>query len=104
MGNNQINPEQKDSRLWNIARKRAAFKRHLASYLIINAVLWAIWLFKFFSVHETDFRIDYHIPWPAYVTFFWGIGILFDFLNSYFFHQSDMVEREYQKLKNKSKL
>ena len=104
MEDNQSNTEQKDTKLWNIARKRAAFKRHLVSYLIVNAMLWAIWLFSYYSGRDYTMHLNYHIPWPAYVSFFWGIGLTFDFFNSYFFHQDDMVEREYQKLKNKNKL
>lgn len=104
MEENQNNTEQRDNKLWNIARKRAAFKRHLLSYVIINAMLWALWLFRFFSGHHYDLHMDAYIPWPAYVSFFWGIGLAFDFFNSYFFHQDDMVEREYQKLKNRNKL
>ena len=105
MEENQNNTEQKDKKLWNIARKRAAFKRHLISYLIINVMLWAIWLFRIYS-HDFDFHFDFEnrIPWPAYVSFFWGIGLTFDFFNSYFLHKDDMVEREYQKLKNRNKL
>jgi len=104
MEDNQSIPDSKDAKLWNIARKRAAFKRHLISYLIINAMLWAIWFFGFYSRQHFEMHFDYNIPWPAYVSFFWGIGFAFDFFNSYYFHQDDMVEREYQKLKNKNKL
>lgn len=104
MEDNQSNTEQKDTKLWNIARKRAAFKRHLLSYLIVNAMLWAMWLFSYSSGRDYAMHFDNHIPWPVYVTFFWGIGLAFDFFNSYFYHKDDMVEREYQKLKNKNKL
>ena len=37
--------EQKDERLWRIARLRANFKRSFYSYLIVNGFLWCIWWF-----------------------------------------------------------
>ena len=106
MENNQTNTEQKDTKLWNIARKRAGFKRHLTSYVLVNAVLWAFWLFNLFTkyIGQINIHIGDNLPWPAYVSFFWGIGLLFDFYESYFSSKSDMVEKEYQKLKNKNKL
>ncbi len=106
MDDNQTNAEPKDTRLWNIARKRAAFKRHLTSYVLVNAVLWAFWLFNYLShsVGQFNIHLNYQIPWPAYVSFFWGIGLLFDFHESYYSSKGDMVEREYQKLKNKNNL
>ena len=30
-------PEEKDARLWAIAKKRAGFKRDLVTYIVINA-------------------------------------------------------------------
>jgi hypothetical protein len=105
MEDTQSNPSQKDDKLWKIAKKRAAFKKHLLSYIIINAFLWGLWLLS--GNLDSDyhfhfaFRIGYYLPWPIYVSFFWGVGLVFDFFNSYFFHQDDLAEREYQKLKNK---
>jgi hypothetical protein len=32
-------PEHRDSRLWKIANKRAAFRRHLITYVLINGFL-----------------------------------------------------------------
>src|SRR5690349_1707888 len=38
----QHSMEEKDEKLWRIAKKRAEFKKHLYTYIIINAFLWAI--------------------------------------------------------------
>ncbi len=105
MENNQTNTEHKDPKLWSIARKRAGFKRHLKVYLLVNALLWAIWLFNIFTKYlgQISFHMGGNFPWPAYVTFFWGIGLLFNFYETYYLDKGDMVDKEYQKLKNKNK-
>lgn len=41
----QQTPEGKDPQLWDIAQRRASFKRHFTTYLIVNAFLWAVWYF-----------------------------------------------------------
>jgi hypothetical protein len=97
-------PEGKDPGLWEIAQKRAAFKNHLITYIIINAFLWGIWFFT--GNNHRDFDImgiwdDRHYPWPIWTTLGWGIGIAFHFASAYIFPRSNSVESEYQKLKNR---
>jgi hypothetical protein len=86
--------ENKDEVLWQIARKRASFKKHFASYLTTNILLWTIWLL---TGRHNSFHNE--IPWPAWVTVFWGFGILSDYFNSYHLNNPNAVEKEYQKLK-----
>ncbi|MHB8627942.1 MAG: 2TM domain-containing protein [Aggregatilineales bacterium] len=50
-------------------QNQAAFLGHLVSFIGVNAVLWGIWLFS-------DGDHGNSLPWPAYVTFFWGIGLI----------------------------
>jgi hypothetical protein len=88
--------EAQDKILWEIARKRASFKSHLITYLVINAFLWIIW--AFIAGGE-----KYGYPWPLFAMFGWGIGLVFHYLDAYVFRTSDPVEREYQKLKEKQK-
>ena len=78
----------KDPELWEQAKARAGFKTHLAVYLVINALLWLIWMFTGgTNVH----------PWPIWPTIGWGIGIIFNYLGVYQFNHT--AEREYEKLK-----
>ena len=102
MSNYQPAPEGKDPVLWEIAQKRAGFKKHLVSYLIVNAFLWAVWLFS--SSDYGDFEMHNmrwaHFPWPIWTTLGWGIGLAFHFAGAYVFPRSNSVETEYQKLKN----
>ena len=86
--------EEKDENLWRIAKKRASFKKHLFTYAVINIFLWSIWYF-------TDgYAEDGHgIPWPAWVTLGWGIGIAFNYYEAYHSDKDSGVEREYEKLK-----
>jgi hypothetical protein len=80
--------EEKDDRLWQEAKARADFKTHLTTYIIINGMLWMIWLFSA--------GVDSH-PWPIWPTVGWGIGVVFNYLSVYRFKNT--VEREYEKLK-----
>jgi hypothetical protein len=84
-------PPGKDPQLWQLANKRAAFKRHLVAYLIINIMLWTLWLFSGAQMHGL-------IPWPLWSTFGWGIGLAFHFAGAYITHYDQSVEREYNKL------
>ena len=80
--------EEKDDQLWQQAKARADFKTHLTTYIIINGMLWLIWLFTT-GIHSH--------PWPIWPTLGWGIGLLFNYLAVYKF--TNTVEREYEKLK-----
>jgi hypothetical protein len=82
--------EQNDDKLWKAAQKRVAFKRHFATYIIVNLFLWGVWLLN--NKSYTGF------PWPAWVTLGWGIGVAFNYRGAYY--GDDMaVEKEFEKLK-----
>lgn len=80
--------EEINEQLWQQAKARADFKTHLTAYLIINGMLWLIWLFT--SGAQSH-------PWPIWPTIGWGIGLLFNYLDVYKFRNT--VEKEYEKLK-----
>ncbi len=98
-------PEGKDPMLWEIAQKRAKFKRHLVAYIIVNAFLWCIWFFT--GNQHQSFRFDEwdtnHYPWPIWPMLGWGIGLAFSYADAYVFPKTNSVEDEYQKLKNQQK-
>jgi 2TM domain len=56
-------PEGKDPILWEIAQKRASFKNHAVSYVIVNAFLWAVWYFTGNHFNAGDENI---VPWPIW--------------------------------------
>lgn len=91
-----LSPQQRDEKLWNLATKRAGFKRHLIAYVIINIFLWATW---FFSDHTIFYQRS--LPWPLWTTLGWGIGVAFHFAGAYIFTEHNQAENEYQKLINK---
>jgi len=86
--------EQRDERLWRMAKKRAGFKQNLISYLLINAFLWGIWWFTA-GRHENNTRF----PWPAWVMLGWGIGLVLNYADAYRGDKETMAEKEYEKLK-----
>ena len=88
-------PEGKDPQLWEIAQKRADFKSHLISYIIVNGFFWALWFFTGNDVQEEEY-----FPWPIWPMLGWGIGLAFHFADAYFFPRANSIEKEYQKLKN----
>lgn len=97
MSHSQQAPEGKDPVLWEIAQKRAGFKSHLLTYIIVNGFFWALWFFGGHNGHE--YSHDY-LPWPVWPMLGWGIGLAFHFAGAYVFPKANSVEKEYQKLKN----
>jgi hypothetical protein len=90
--NYQPAPEGKDQQLWQLAHKRASFKRHLATYIIVNGFLWILWAFT--GAHNDESRI----PWPAWSSLGWGIGLLSHYVSAYVATKENSVEKEYDKL------
>ena len=89
--------EQRDEKLWQMAKKRAGFQRSLVFYFIINAFFWVIW---WFTSDDRSFKDG--VPWPAWVMIGWGVGLIFQYLNAYGGSKKDLVDKEYEKLKKKN--
>lgn len=49
-------------------KAREDFRIHLLIYVLVNAFLWAIWF-------TTD-RPGGAVPWPAFASLGWGIGLV----------------------------
>lgn len=90
--------EQKDEKLWLIAKKRAGFQRSLVSYFIVNALLWAIWFFT-----RSNYENESQFPWPVWPMLGWGIGLFFQYFEAYGGDKNNLAEKEYDKLKNKTR-
>lgn len=86
-------PDGKDPQLWYIARKRASFKSHLLTYIVVNAGLWLIWYLTGAHTYGNS------IPWPAWSSFGWGIGLASHYASAYHSSGENAVEKEYDKLK-----
>ena len=95
--------ENRDEQLWRIAKKRAGFKKQLASYIIVNSFLWAIWYFTLgHSEINNNISIDGdNFPWPIWPTLGWGVGLAFSYFKAYHDTRESDTMREYQKLKDK---
>ncbi|MFL5753186.1 MAG: 2TM domain-containing protein [Bacteroidia bacterium] len=86
-----------DEILWKQAKKRVEFKKQLAMYLATNSFLWAVWFFT-----GSPYEQDNFIPWPAWCSLGWGIGLVFSFLSAYVFvNKTEAVEKEFRKLKER---
>lgn len=88
-----MNEDQKDQRLWKIAKRRADFRRSLYTYIVVIGFLWTIWWFT-----QGRFGIGHSIPWPAWAMLGWGIGIAFQYFRAYEGDGQDLAEKEYEKL------
>lgn len=88
-------PDEKDPKLWSLAKKRVGFKRDLITYIVINVFLWLLWLFT------TNGKYSGGIPWPAWVTVGWGIGIVIQYFEVFRYPKENAAEKEYEKLKRK---
>lgn len=92
--------ENRDEHLWRIAKKRAGFKKHLASYIIVNLFLWGMWYFTQ-GMEEMRDEDGMMVPWPIWTTLGWGIGIAFSFYGAYLSDKETDVMKEFQKLKDR---
>ena len=91
-------PPDKDPQLWDLARRRASFRTHLATYLVVIGFLWVLW----FVAGAGDYGKK-GVPWPVWAMFGWGIGLFFHYLGAYRKDGHSAIEKEYQKLqKNKN--
>jgi len=90
--------QERDEQLWRIARRRASFKKHLATYFIMNAFFWALWLFG------TGYQQDQGWPWPIWPMLGWGIGVAFNYISAYHDDKMTSTEKEYEKLKKEKGL
>ena len=86
----------KDPVLWTVAKKRAAFKKHLYTYIGMNLFLWIVWYWTVAKDHGA--WSQGMIPWPAWVTLGWGLGLFFNYRDAYAVGP-DSTEKEYNKLK-----
>jgi hypothetical protein len=87
----------KDPELWRIAQKRAKFRKHLFTYIVINSFFWLLWLFSHRGMHFGYF--DGGLPWPVWPMLGWGIGLAFNYFDAYHNPNSTLAEKEYEKLK-----
>lgn len=81
----------RDPQLWRQAKARAKFKAHLFTYIWVNALLWTIW-----ALTDRQMR---PLPWPAWATIFWGVGVIAQAIGTYGgWRYGDLPEREYERL------
>ncbi|HMF73541.1 MAG TPA: 2TM domain-containing protein [Flavitalea sp.] len=83
-------PQGRDPKLWEIAKRRASFRYHFATYLVVISAIWIFWSFASGEYNS--------YPWPIWPTMGWGIGLLFHFLGAFVFPHENSVEREYEKM------
>jgi hypothetical protein len=90
---------EKERMLWKEAKKRVGFRYHLYSYLIVNAMMWVMWLLNGKPADE-----DHNfVPWPLFCTLGWGFGLFWHFMGAYVFNKKvSAVEKEFEKLKSRN--
>lgn len=86
--------QQRDEKLWRIARKRASFKRSLSVYFIIIGFLWVIW---WFSNGRHGNNMSW--PWPLWAMLGWGLALAFQYFEAYNGDKETLAEKEYERLK-----
>lgn len=85
-----MNNDQKDERLWRIAKKRVAFKHSFLAYFIVDAFLVAVWYFS--SGWGSYF-------WPKWPMIGWGLGLVFQYFEAYHEGIIFSADDEYEKMK-----
>lgn len=90
--------ENSDEHLWQIARKRAEFKKSVYSYIMVNIILWLIWWFT--TGRVTGFK---GVPWPVWVMLGWGISLARQYFAAYSGNRENLTDKEYEKLKREQR-
>ena len=62
-------PPDKDPQMWHLAQKRASFKSHFITYIVMIIFFWCIWYFTGGRTHGDG------LPWPVWPMLGWGIGM-----------------------------
>lgn len=68
-------------------KERAGLIAHATPFIIVNGMLWMIWLF-------TGGLGNPGLPWPVWITFFWGIGMFSHFMSYYTKYGGGAMRRE----------
>ena len=97
MENYSSNPKgegnEKDKMLWQVAKKRAAFKSGLATYLLVNLFLIGVWYYS---------NGQHSYFWPIWPILGWGLGVAIQYFEAYHGSKIFSAEKEYEKLKKKN--
>lgn len=91
--------EQRDEKLWQIAKRRADFQDSLIGFVVISTICWAIWFFTGGRWAPITAR---NTPWPLWVMFGLGIMLVIKFIKAYKTDKDTLTEKEYERLKNKN--
>jgi hypothetical protein len=70
--------ETNDESLRRIALKRANFRKHLSSYIVVMLFLWVIWWFTTGKI--TGFT---GYPWPMWLMLGWGVSLVIQYFKAY---------------------
>lgn len=81
-------------------KRRNDFIGHLIAFFSVNGVLWLIYFLingiDLSKVIGLDFGgIDFGFPWPLFITFFWGAGLLADIASTYYNTGDRLRQRDY---------
>ncbi len=87
------NDQQRDERLWKLAKERVAFKWSFASYIFVNTFLVGVW---FFTTGPS------HYFWPIWPILGWGLGVGLHYARAYYGNDVFSAENEYESLKKKN--
>ncbi|GIL14491.1 MAG: hypothetical protein BroJett038_32110 [Chloroflexota bacterium] len=68
--------------------ERNGFIIHLTIYIVMNLLFWSMWAGAqdlFAAIFENGQLpvVDLGFPWPVFITFFWGIGVVANFMEYY---------------------
>ena len=86
MSNDQIDYEAIRQRAEKRAKARAELVLHFSIYLIVNLILWALWIIGANAFHSWVMAF----PWPILVTLIWGVAVAIH--GAYVYTQTNMLD------------
>lgn len=100
-GKTKKEPTQEEQIRKRIEKKlhaRREISQHLFVYIVVNSLLWLIFLstndvFSIFSGMPIS-ELSLGFPWPMFVTGFWGMGVVMQYIEYYYSHGGGAQRRE----------
>ena len=92
-----ISPEE-ESRMINVAKVRVIFKIHIAVFLVLNLIIWALWFTLFDAVVTDAYTSNIILKVSLCITIVWLLIVILHYCIAYKWSRT-FIEKELSRLK-----
>lgn len=92
-----ISPEE-EARMINVAKVRVIFKIHIAVFLVLNLIIWALWFTLFDAVVTDAYTSNIILKVSLCITIVWLLIVILHYCIAYKWSRT-FIEKELSRLK-----